>query len=82
MRMILGLASPNSGQMEVFGKTNLEQQRKYTGSLIEASMSARDNLETIRKEKGKAFFFEDAAADRTGHRSHKETRLSDFGRAD
>ena len=59
-----------------------EQQRKYTGSLIEASMSARDNLETIRKEKGKAFFFPDAAADRTGHRSHKETRLSDFGRAD
>ena len=46
MRMVLGLASPDSGQMELFGKTDLEQQRKHIGSLIEEpgrypSMSAR-----------------------------------------
>ena len=35
MRMVLGLASPDSGQMELFGKTDLEQQRKHIGSLIE-----------------------------------------------
>lgn len=54
MRMILGLASPDSGQMELFGKTDLEQQRKHIGCLIEApggysSMCARDNLEIIRR---------------------------------
>nr|WP_304058432.1 ATP-binding cassette domain-containing protein [Enterocloster clostridioformis] len=57
MRMILGLASPDSGQMELFGKTDLEQQRKHIGSLIEApggysSMCARDNLEIIRRNLG------------------------------
>lgn len=54
MRMVLGLASPDSGQMELFGKTDLEQQRKHIGSLIEEpgrylGMSARDNLEIIRR---------------------------------
>lgn len=29
MRMVLGLALPDSGQMELFGKTDLEQQRKH-----------------------------------------------------
>lgn len=57
MRMVLGLASPDSGQMELFGKTDLEQQRKHIGSLIEEpgrypSMSARDNLEIIRRNLG------------------------------
>ena len=57
MRMVLGLASPDSGQMELFGKTDLEQQRKHIGSLIEEpgrypGMSARDNLEIIRRNLG------------------------------
>ena len=57
MRMVLGLASPDSGQMELFGKTDLEQQRKYIGSLIEEpggypGISARDNLEIIRRNLG------------------------------
>ena len=57
MRMVLGLASPDSGQMELFGKMNLEQQRKHIGSLIEEpgrypGMSARDNLEIIRRNLG------------------------------
>ena len=57
MRMVLGLASPDSGQMELFGKTDLEQQRKHIGSLIEEpgrypGMSTRDNLEIIRRNLG------------------------------
>ena len=57
MRMVLGLASPDSGQMELFGKTDLEQQRKYIGSLIEEpggypGISAKDNLEIIRRNLG------------------------------
>ena len=57
MRMVLGLASPDSGQMELFGKTDLEQQRAYIGSLIEEpggypGISARDNLEIIRRNLG------------------------------
>ena len=55
--MVLGLASPDSGQMELFGKTDLEQQRAYIGSLIEEpggypGISARDNLEIIRRNLG------------------------------
>ena len=57
MRMVLGFASPDSGQMELFGKTDLEQQRKHIGSLIEEpggypGISARDNLEIIRRNLG------------------------------
>jgi len=57
MRMVLWLASPDSGQMELFGKTDLEQQRKHIGSLIEEpggypGISARDNLEIIRRAQG------------------------------
>ena len=66
MRMVLGLASPDSGQMELFGKTDLEQQRKYIGSLIEEpggypGISAKDNLEIIRRNLGIA---DKAVADR------------------
>ena len=57
MRMVLGLASPDNGQIELFGKTDLEQQRKHIGSLIEEpggypGISARDNLEIIRRAQG------------------------------
>ena len=57
MRMVLGLASPDNGQIELFGKTDLEQQRKHIGSLIEEpggypGISARDNLEIIRRTQG------------------------------
>ena len=66
MRMVLGLASPDNGQIELFGKTDLEQQRKHIGSLIEEpggypGISARDNLEIIRRNLGIA---DKAVADR------------------
>lgn len=57
MRMVLGLASPDAGHMELFGQMNLEQQRARIGSLIEEpggypGMSARDNLEIVRRGYG------------------------------
>ncbi len=57
MRMVLGLASPDSGQMELFGDTNLERQRARIGSIIEEpggypGMSAKDNLEIVRRSYG------------------------------
>lgn len=57
MRMVLGLTSPDTGYMELFGQVNLEQQRARIGSLIEEpggypGMNARDNLEIVRRGYG------------------------------
>lgn len=54
MRMIAGLAAPTEGTIELFGSGELEQQRLRIGSLIEnpgvyANMTAKDNLEVIRR---------------------------------
>lgn len=57
MRMVCGLASPTSGSMTLFGSTELEKQRMRIGTLIEhpgifPSMTAYENLETIRRSLG------------------------------
>lgn len=57
MRMITGLAAPNGGEIELFGKKDLEKQRKRIGSLIEnpgiyPNMTARENLEIVRRSFG------------------------------
>lgn len=57
MRMLAGLAAPNEGEMELFGKRDLEKQRVRIGTLIEnpgvyPNMTARDNLEIVRRSYG------------------------------
>lgn len=57
MRMVAGLASPDEGEMELFGKRELEKERRRIGTLIEApgcypNLTARDNLEIIRRSFG------------------------------
>lgn len=57
MRMVAGLAKPTEGAIELFGSKNLERQRLRVGSLIEnpgvyANMTARENLEVIRRNFG------------------------------
>lgn len=57
MRMVAGLAAPDGGEMELFGKKGLEKERKRIGTLIEApgyypNLTARDNLEIIRRSFG------------------------------
>ena len=57
MRMVSGLALPAEGTMELFGSQELEQQRLRVGSLIEQpglyrNMTARENMETVRRELG------------------------------
>lgn len=57
MRMVAGLATPTEGSMTLFGKNNLEKQRKRIGTLIEnagyyANMTARENLEIVRRSCG------------------------------
>ena len=57
MRMVAGLATPTEGSMTLFGKNNLEKQRKRIGALIEnagyyANMTARENLEIVRRSYG------------------------------
>lgn len=57
MRMVAGLAAPNEGEMELFGKKDLEKQRVRIGTLIEnpgvyPNMTARDNLEIARRSYG------------------------------
>ncbi len=54
MRMVAGLAAPNTGEIELFGKKDLERQRLRVGALIEnpgvyPNMTARDNLEIVRR---------------------------------
>ncbi len=49
MKMLLGLITPTSGEMELFGSTNLDKERRRIGSLIEApgiykNCTARENL--------------------------------------
>ena len=51
IRMAVGLASPTSGTIELFGSKNLTQMRKKIGTVIEypaviPHMTARQNLET------------------------------------
>ncbi len=57
MRMITGMAAPTGGEIELFGKNDLEKQRKRIGSLIEnpgiyPNMTARENLEVVRRSFG------------------------------
>lgn len=57
MRMVAGLAYPTEGSIELFESKDLENQRRRMGSLIEnagvyANMTARDNMEIIRREYG------------------------------
>lgn len=57
MKMVCGLATPASGSMELFGKTDLEVQRKRIGALIEnpgvyPNMTAYENLDIVRRNFG------------------------------
>ncbi len=57
MKMVCGLAAPASGNMELFGKTDLEVQRKRIGALIEnpgvyPNMTAYENLDIVRRNFG------------------------------
>lgn len=57
MRIVAGLAAPAAGSMELFGSGDLEKQRQRLGTLIEqpglyGMMTARDNLEVVRKSFG------------------------------
>lgn len=53
IRMICGLAAPSAGSMELFGRSELEAQRRKVGCTIEnpalyPDMTAEENLETYR----------------------------------
>lgn len=57
MRMVAGLAAPTEGEIELFGSRNLERERMRVGCLIEnpgafANMTAKENLEVIRRQFG------------------------------
>lgn len=57
MRMVAGLAAPTEGRLWLFGSEALERQRKRIGTLIESpgvypNMTARDNLEVVRRSFG------------------------------
>ena len=57
MRIVAGLAAPAAGSMELFGSGDLEMQRQRIGTLIEqpglyVTMTARDNLEVVRRSLG------------------------------
>ena len=57
MRIVAGLAAPAAGSMELFGSGDLEMQRQRIGTLIEqpglyGTMTARDNLEVVRRSLG------------------------------
>lgn len=57
MRIVAGLAAPAAGSMELFGSGDLEIQRQRIGTLIEqpglyGTMTARDNLEVVRRSLG------------------------------
>lgn len=50
IRMVVGLAAPSTGSLELFGSTNLSEGRKRIGTVIESPavfphMTARQNLE-------------------------------------
>ena len=55
--MAAGLAAPSAGSMTIFGSSDLEKQRMRIGTLIEnpgiyPGMTARDNLEVVRRSLG------------------------------
>lgn len=57
MRMVAGLAAPTEGEIELFGSRDLERERMRVGCLIEnpgafANMTAKENLEVIRRQFG------------------------------
>lgn len=57
MRMVAGLAAPTEGKLWLFGSETLERQRKRIGTLIESpgiypNMTAKDNLEVVRRSFG------------------------------
>lgn len=54
LRMVVGLAAPSSGEMELFGSKDLNTQRSRFGSIIEAPalypfMTAKENMEVQRR---------------------------------
>ncbi|MBD5516732.1 MAG: ATP-binding cassette domain-containing protein [Lachnospiraceae bacterium] len=57
MKMVAGLASPDEGEIELFGSHDVEKQRMRVGSLIETpglynEMTAAENLEVLRRAYG------------------------------
>ena len=57
MKVITGLTKPTSGEISLFGKKNLEDERNKIGCLIEnpalyMDMTARQNLEIQRTQRG------------------------------
>lgn len=57
MKMVAGLASPDEGEIELFGSHDVEKQRMRVGSLIETpglyyQMTAAENLEVLRRAYG------------------------------
>lgn len=57
MRIVAGLASATEGELELFGRKDLEKQRVRIGSLIESpgafvNMTAKENLEVVRRQFG------------------------------
>lgn len=59
MRLVAGLAAPDSGHLQLFGESGLDQAgiRRRIGTLIEnpglyQGMTARDNLEVLRLQYG------------------------------
>lgn len=57
MKMVAGLASPDGGEIELFGSHDVEKQRMRIGSLIETPglyhrMTAAENLEVLRRAYG------------------------------
>lgn len=57
MKMVAGLASPDEGEIELFGSHDVEKQRMRVGTLIETAglyyrMTAAENLEVLRRAYG------------------------------
>lgn len=57
MRMVAGLARPDTGEIELFGSRDIEKQRLRIGTLIEQpgfyrGMTAAENLEVVRRAYG------------------------------
>lgn len=57
LKLISGITFPTSGDMEIFGETNLYSQRKRMSSIVEnptlfGELSAKENLEYFRIQRG------------------------------
>ena len=54
IKMVVGLSSPTSGSIELFGDKNLDKQRRKIGTVIEAPafvpyLSAKENMHNQRR---------------------------------